>query len=332
MDSMFAMRCGSLLLCGLTLWGVQAHETCTNGRLFVTDKDNAKVHVLELDDANKASVASLDTQIVAPRLYATDTDMATVMSIDRGTTQKGSVLFFSPGLSGEDHGDHVDVVKSTPSSYAFNLTGWKPTHVTSSVGYMNVFMDGVWSSDLSEEMHNSSAVFIKEADLSSNPAPVEVPLEGAHHGVCYALSDNHFFTSVSTPARIMRAAGTSSLPSSFVVASSAGDIVQELGNDTAPSCPGLHGAAHIGSTVVTGCGSGGWFHLTYSGAANPPATWERIPFPSIMDGAAARSGTMRSNGGVSCSQLISTRRPHGFRDTWCRCSGAARQVRETWCK
>ena len=191
------------------------------------------------------------------------------------------------------------MTKSAPSAYSYNLTGWKPTHVTSSVGYLNVFMDGVWSSNLAEEMHNSSAVFIKEADLSSNPVPVEVPVDGAHHGVCYALSDSHFLTTVSTAARSMRTDGTSSLPGYFVVASSTGEVVQEVGNESVPSCPAFHGAGHIGTTVVTGCGSGGWLRMSYTAAASEPVTWERVPFPSMADGAAVRSGTVRSHKGAS---------------------------------
>lgn len=282
-----------VVLLWLSFLSVKAHQTCTKGRLFVADKDASKVHVLDLDDADGVVVASLDAPIAGARLMATDTDMATVIAIDRGSSAQGSVHFYSPGLSADDHGDHVDVVKSTPRAHDYTLTGWKPTHTTYSAGYVNVFMDGVWSSDLSEDMHNSSAVFVKESSLSTTPVVVEVPIDGAHHGVSYALSDNHFVMSVSTDARKMRVDGTSSLPGSFAVASAAGAVLQEIGTESSPSCPAFHGAAKIGNTFVTGCGSGGWLRGTYTGQASEPVSWERVEFPKPNASLEYRSGTVR---------------------------------------
>ena len=187
----------------------------------------------------------------------------------------------------------MDVVKSTPRAHDFTLTGWKPTHTTYSAGYVNVFMDGVWSSDLAEDMHNSSAVFVKESSLSTTPVVVEVPIDGAHHGVSYALSDNHFVMSLSTDARKMRVDGTSSLPGSFAVASATGAVLQEIGTESSPSCPAFHGAAKIGNTFVTGCGSGGWLRGTYNGQASEPVSWERVAFPKPNASLEYRSGTVR---------------------------------------
>ena len=288
------------LLLSLSLLSVRADHHCTKGRLFVSDKNDAKVHVVDLDTMSIPT--TFDVPIPSARLLATDTEMATVVSVDRGTDQQGTVHFFNPGLSTDDHGDHVDVAKSTPSVHSYSLKGWKPTHITYSAGYVNVFMDGVWSTNPADDVHNSSAVFIKESSLSSaTPTVIEVPIPGAHHGVTYALSDDHFVMTMTTEARMMRVSGASSLPDHFVVTNATGDVVMELGNATSPSCPAYHGAGFIGSTLVTGC-AGHWFRMTYSGQASPPVTWEKVSFPSPSDaaGVAFRSGTVRVNkaGGI----------------------------------
>ena len=292
--SLLAMMAKWLLLCSLNVLSARADHHCTKGRLFISDKNEAKLHVLDLDDMSTS--ATFNVPIPGARLLATDTDMATVLCVDRGTDQKGSVHFFNPGISQDDHGDHVDVVKSTPAAYDFNVTGWKPTHLTYSAGYMSVFMDGVWSPNPDDEMQNSSAVFVKESSLSTTPSLLEVPVEGAHHGVAYALSDDHFVVSVTTTPRLTRVSGASSLPDHFVVTGRSGEVLTELGNASSPSCPAFHGAAYVGNTLVTGC-AGSWFRMTFTGQAAEPATWEKVAFPSPPDatGVAFRSGTVRKN-------------------------------------
>jgi len=292
----------------------KAAGSCTHGRLFIADAESAKVHVLDLDDEDYAVLASLDAPIPAARLVATETDLATVVSVDRKSgghgapiTEEGSVHFYSSGLTAEEHGDHHDLIKRDPSKHSFTLTGWAPTHVTSSAGYVSVFMDGAWSPDPAEGVHNSSAIFVKEARLAAGPTPIEVPLEGAHHGVSYALSDDHFLVSVSTEARVMQEADASALPDHFMVAGPSGGVLHELGDHESPSCPGYHGSAHSDNTWVMGCGAGGWLRISYDAGASPPASWATVPFPSPLAGVDFRSGTVKSsssrNGGVFVADL-----------------------------
>jgi len=265
------------------------HE-CTKGRLFISEETAPEVHVYDLDGNTPELTETLTVAASASGLYATESELAYVVVRNRADTAvQGTVHFIRAGLSSIDHGVHTDVVKSAPTVADYHVTGWRPTHLTSSEGYIAIFMDAS-----GPDNYNSSAVFVEEAALQSMTAtsvPTEVHLDGAHHGVAYALGSGRFLTTV-TPS------SGSILPDNFILTDAAGTILEEVGTEATPSCPGYHGAAHLDHTWMFGCGSGGLLRVDFdSHATTPDLQWERLANP--LDGT-YRTGTVRSSkeGGV----------------------------------
>ena len=286
---MAALRSALLLLAssGFAFGGEEHGEHCTKGMLLISDKTAAEVHVYDLDGNSPTKKKTLSVSSAATSLYATESSLSYVVVRNRGDTAvQGTVQFISSGLSAHDHGDETHIVKSTPTVFDFQVTGWRPTHLTSSHGYITIFMDGS-----AADGYNSSAVFVEEAALQSLTATsdvTEVHLEGAHHGVAYALGGGRYFTSVT-------ASSGSALPDNFIVTDAAGNIMTEVGTESAPSCPGYHGGAYLDDTWIFGCGSGGLLRVRYDADATTPAVqWDRVENP--LDGT-YRTGTVRSSKG-----------------------------------
>mmetsp|Transcript_12926 Transcript_12926/g.29259 ORF Transcript_12926/g.29259 Transcript_12926/m.29259 type:complete len:487 (+) Transcript_12926:104-1564(+) len=260
---------------------------CTKGLLFISDETSTTVHVYDLDGNAPEETSTLVVAAPATGLYATETELSHVVVRNRADTAvQGSVQFIRSGLSAEDHGVETHVVKGTPTIFDFHVTGWRPTHLTSSEGYIAIFMDAS-----AEHNYNSSAVFVEEAAIQSMTATsdvTEIHLAGAHHGVAYALGGGRFLTTVTPSSGFI-------LPDNLIMTDAAGTVIEQVGSEETPSCPGYHGAAHLDHTWMLGCASGGLLRVSYDPHASTPSLqWDRLENP--LDGS-FRTGTVRSSKG-----------------------------------
>lgn len=90
-------------------------QTCTAGRLFLSDSVQAAIHVYDLDGtAGPQFVSSLASAAPAMSLYSSETFSARVAAVFAGnatTGYLGRVQLFRSGITTESHGDHSDIVK-----------------------------------------------------------------------------------------------------------------------------------------------------------------------------------------------------------------------------
>jgi hypothetical protein len=237
-------------------------ETCTFGRLFVSDGQSPKVVVIDLDSGSEvysmpdsATTGAVNTPDIYPSSDAQH------MYINYGSAQ-GVVRIIKIGIELESHGDHADVLKATPTLLTLNITGDMPTHFTTGNQKTVIFFDG-------RKESNSSVFGFVDTDLSGKGMTKQFnygPMD-PQHGIAVPLANDYFIVSQPNPG--YKTGASDSMSVGFIVVDKDGKTVysmNEAGN-LDKSCPGYHGHARYGSNDVFGC-SGGFLSLTHDPSTN----------------------------------------------------------------
>lgn len=244
----------ALLLVGTLASLCGAEESCTLGRLLLNDATSPKVAVVDLDSEASLFTFSGDGMPAnAAALYATSDSMCA--SINYRASSIGTIKILCSGLSFENHGDHSDIVKQTPSVLPETLTGDNPTHFSVGYGQTVVFFDGTAATKT-----NSYAVSYLDTKFSGSavmPIAFQTDKMGQQHGDAGPLPNNHYYVSQPNPLYL---AGNSSdsLSVGFLILRKDKTIAYDLNHatDLDKRCPGFHGTAQVQSTVMFGCTSG----------------------------------------------------------------------------
>ena len=175
----------------------------------------------------------------------------------------GVVRIIKVGIELENHGDHYDVEKASPSLLNMNITGDMPTHFTPGFNKMVIFFDG-------RRVSNSSVLGFDDTNFSGNEMTKKFvfgPMD-PQHGNAVPLANDHFIISQPNPG-FKTGASNDSLSVGFIVVDKDGKTVydmNEAGNHD-KSCPRYHGHAKYGATDVFGC-AGGFLSVTHDMSNN----------------------------------------------------------------
>jgi hypothetical protein len=257
-----------------------AEESCTVGRLLLNDAISPKVAVVDLDSA--ASLFTFSGEGMPSNAAAlTETSDSMCSSINYRASS-GVTKILCSGLSFESHGDHDDIVKKTPSVLPDTLTGDNPTHISVSFGQTVVFFDGTPAKGATPASKSYAVSFVdtKFAGATTITPVFESDKMGQQHGNAGALANDLYFVSQPNPL-YLTGNSTDSLSVGFLVMKKDKTVVYDMnhGSDLDKRCPGYHGDAHVGSTVMFGCISG-VLVLTMDKAANT-FTSRRIPYHEV---------------------------------------------------
>lgn len=265
---MLRNRGGALVLTAAIAAGAAAchdhdHDpTLPWGRLLVSDATEAKVRLVDIDDAEV--IATYDTEAPA-RVYAGPGNRyafavqgsANLVQVVDG----GSWMVW--------HDDHYDRFKESPRLLDFRLETERPTDVVAAGGWLTVFNDGDGTVSAVNEQH------LRNSALTPREATTARP----HHGVGLMLRD-HLLAS---------APDMSDLEVSLGVGVS---VFDAEGEETASfdGCPGVHGAATKGDAAVFGCRDGVLIVKYDNGTFS---STKAAPPSDVPEG--ARVGTLRAH-------------------------------------
>jgi len=274
-----------LLLAVLAVQGY-AEESCTAGRLMLNDVSTPKVAVVDLDSGE--SVFTFAGEGMPASAYSmTATSDAVCASIIYRTTS-GFVKILCSGFSFDDHGDHVDVEKKTPSVLPDTVTGDRPTYISAGFGQSVVSFDGTASTSSAPATQSYAIAFsdTKFSGAASMPPVFESEKMGQQHGNAGPLPNDHYFVSQPNPAYVAAhsvaggSTNTSSRAMGFIVVKKDRTVVYNMSDASDPdrSCPMYHGNAQLGTTVMFGCATG-ILVLKVDTATTPNTfTSRRIPY------------------------------------------------------
>jgi hypothetical protein len=254
-----------------------AAESCTVGRLLLNDANSPKVAVVDLDSA--ASLFTFPGEGMPSNAAALTETSDWMCSSINYRASSGVTKILCSGLSFESHGDHDDIVKETPSVLPETLTGDNPTHFSVSFGQTVVFFDGTPARGATPASKSYAVSFVdtKFAGATKITPVFESDMMGHQHGNAGALPNDHYFVSQPNPL-YLPPNNTDSLSVGFLIMRKDKTVVYNMSHDTDldKRCPGYHGDAQVGSTVVFGCTTG-VLVLTMDKAANT-FTSRRIPY------------------------------------------------------
>lgn len=255
---------------GLVLFlstSIATAQTCSSGRLFISDSDSPSVATYELDGGTVTLVNTVQSrssghpvdlwELTSPNLIA----HVYVGSNDQNRSD-GGMGYISTGLSIDSetstHGaEGYEVTKSDPVALPFRFKCTNPVHVKSNFQKTTLMCDGSYSSKV-----NSTLLVVDEKRVpnfangdSQSPILLERRLAGAHHGVAYPMENDAVLVTVPTPERVQWGnTGTSSLPDGFeIINEKTGDLLHNLntGSQVTRSCSGYHGSAYSGKGVYS---------------------------------------------------------------------------------
>lgn len=243
--------------------GHEHEELCTHGLLYIADVNSTNLRAFDLDGDSLADLAVQSTiQVPGGNGQVLQvTGSHNVASIYRGTEASywadGRVNFLSTGLSQEEHGDHLDLVKDGSSiiqNAGFDCA--RPIHFVNHDSKVAIFCDG--SFDALPAQINSTVWVVDETLIGTSAASAIVftdTLQGTHHGVVIPVDDDHLLYSLALPGRINREEGVSSLPATFQVVDFDGSIMHSISDTSDPDthCTGFHGSSAIENTFALAC-------------------------------------------------------------------------------
>jgi len=216
-------------------------ESCFNvsdeGRLVVSDADNANASVVSLADGSVLETFALTNN--ASAVYASP-EYRYGLIMQR--QDDGLVEVIDGGKYQEDHGDHLHPYENDPSKLDVTITGANPTHYETHDGRGAIFFDG-------SDSVVSKVVEFNDALLAVG-TPNSFELASAHHGTAEPLGEHILVSNKgSAPA-------DSALPNQvelFHFHAGDGFESDEL---FAELCPDLHGSFSTEEGTVFGCSDG----------------------------------------------------------------------------
>lgn len=242
-----------------------AEQTCTHGKLYVTDTETSNVHVFDVSKGNLESL-SPETTIDVGGKPGINLDYTAsgkeVAAIFRGTESLGYadavVNFFDTGVSTESHGDHYDISYSPPTLVEnARVDCARPIHFVRHDNKITIFCDGSYT--FSPQI-NSTVWVVEEGKFGSTTESAIVyneTLQGSHHGVAVPVDDNHVLYSLASADRVNRtsAGDDYALPDTFQVVDYQGMVLHSIDDPTNPNshCSGFHGESAVDDTLALAC-------------------------------------------------------------------------------
>lgn len=215
------------LLAGTVLSGrAHADEVATHWRLFVADKTEARVSVLDLTDESVAETFAL----AAPASLYAQADGSGVFAVQGSANV---VTAIRSGIEIEDHGEHADLKVGDPELVTSTVEGERPVHLVEHGGDIAIFFDG----------SGKVALINGKAWQNDSPRPTEFDSGKAHHGVAVPWHGGAIIS--------RRVPGEEALPSGFLVFDDKGDLVSDT-----ELCADVHGEATSGDMLAFGCSDG----------------------------------------------------------------------------
>jgi hypothetical protein len=114
-------------------------EELGKGRLAIADKDNALVHVFNLED--NSLVESISITNPATKLHASPENRYAI-AVQKDVNAYGNIEFIDGGVWQELHGDHFDQHEDAPILTHFTMEGLKPAHYVPRGDKAVLFFDG----------------------------------------------------------------------------------------------------------------------------------------------------------------------------------------------
>jgi hypothetical protein len=255
-----------LMIISSSISDARGEETCTFGHLFLNDAQSLKVVGIDLDTEKEvyqipdSALQNAPTGANGPALYPSSDSQHIYVNY---RAAEGLVRIIKVGITLENHGDHADVLKATPTLLDLNVTGDMPTHFTMGMQKTVIFFDG-------RRTTNSSVMGFVDTDLSGKGITQRFTFGpiGQQHGIASQLANDHYIISQPNPDYI-KGTSNDSLSVGFIVVNKDGttvDSMNEAGNPD-KSCPGYHGHAKYGTVDVFGC-AGGFLSITHNTATN----------------------------------------------------------------
>lgn len=207
--------------------GVALAEEVTAWRLFVSDREQPKVTVI---DAVKGE--TLDTMpIKTPASLYRSASGRTVFAVQGDA---GVVTAIASGISFDDHGDHGDIDVDAPKLTGTEIAGQKPSHFVEHNGEFAAFFDG----------EGVARIISEKAVLKGKSDFREVRTDAPQHGVAVAYG-SHVLLSEPNKEK------PDELPVGLRTVDEAGTQVGDIAE-----CPDLHGEASSGNILAFACATG----------------------------------------------------------------------------
>lgn len=253
-------------------------DTCTHGKLYISDTVSSNVHIFALDGSlqNMVEESTITIPNAGPELNLDISSSGEVVAaIYEGTEENfytdGTVHWIDTNVFLEDHVDHSHIEFGVPSliqNAALDCT--RPIHFIRHNDQMGIFCDGSYFA--TPQQINSTIWLFDETKFSStseSPIIVNMTLQGSHHGVAIPVDDDHLLYSVATPERISRndTGFDYQLPATFHVVNYNGDVIHSIDdtNSSDTSCSGFHGSWCGDNVFVLACDPdhGGFLKVNY---------------------------------------------------------------------
>lgn len=221
--------------------GDNAH-THSKGRLVISEKDQAGLRIIDLDDQNNL----FELTMTHPVSYLqTSPDGRYAIAIQRSDHL---VQFVDSGLWLEPHGDHMDLVEEAPSLLSYELMTTKPTHYNVIDHTAGLFSDG------NKETGEGAGFYVfDDAGISNGQMSASHSFDYSVHGTLQIRGD--YVLSAMVTDLDAQTNPTYNMPDSVALFEAHGDhLHQEQVFDV--QCPGLHGSFQGESWTVFGCGDG----------------------------------------------------------------------------
>ncbi|QEI11890.1 hypothetical protein [Cellvibrio japonicus] len=212
-------------------------ETPHRGRLLVSLKNDAKVHIIDINE--KALLEAFTLSEPASALYASP-GYRYGFVVQR-TADKVNVI--DGGAYQENHGDHMHDIIQAPQWMSFHTDASRPTHVTHSEDQTAIFFDGNASTGTP-----AAVVVFSEADIAGNGSGTWLEYTTHMHGAAQARGD-YLLSTIRDPL------SATTLPDRVGLyhAHHGHFDEEEVFSET---CPGLHGSAQRENQVAFGCTDG----------------------------------------------------------------------------
>lgn len=238
----------------------EAGETCTHGKLYISDNASSTVHIFDLDGSlQNMAESTITIPNAGPELYfELSPSGKAVAAIYFGSKDKfysdGTIHWIDTNVTVVDGEDHIEFGEpALISNVAIECT--LPTHLIRHKNRIGVFCDG--SYDATPQQINSTIWLIDESKFSSSSESAiifNMTVQGSHHGWVLPVDDGHILHTAAAPERISRndTEGAFELSTTFHVLNYNGDFIAAIDttNSSNTSCSNFHGSWNYDNVII----------------------------------------------------------------------------------
>jgi len=217
-------------------------EEAGKGRLAIADKDNALVHIFNLED--NSLVESVAITNPAAKLHASPENRYAI-AVQTDANKYGNIEFIDGGVWQEPHGDHFHQHEDAPIVSSFTMEGVKPAHYVPRGDKTVLFFDGT-------EESGTSGFFnlLSDESIAAEEVIAEYKFDTNLHGTA-EIRGNSVITALRTPED----SDDDTYPSQIILLETHDDhFHQEQTFDV--TCPDLHGSHQTENHIAFACDDG----------------------------------------------------------------------------